>query len=94
MKDLYYLINLLANKGQTVIEYIKNKICNLVIENETQINRWEEHFKDIIGNKGEINVESYAENDECATLRISTKPLKEIAQTINQLKSGKEELTI
>lgn len=88
-RELYNLTKKLANKYSTRTHFIKSKNGRLLVESDKQLERWREHFSDMLSANETINWEP--ENNPGRQLNIDSNPpsVAEITAAIKTLKNNK-----
>ena len=95
MKELYDITRMLANKKNIQSRPVRSKDGNILTSEEAKLNRWREHFIEILNRvECEEDIQEREEDDEIRGIDgnvISSEPpsKKEINIAIKQLRSGK-----
>ncbi|VDP50185.1 unnamed protein product [Schistosoma margrebowiei] len=89
MRQLYDTTKKLSGNRRKPERPVKSKECEVITNIEEQLNRWVEHFKELLNRPAPLNPPNIEAAPTDLPINVGPPAIEEISMAIRQLKSGK-----
>ena len=89
MKELYNIGRKLTGKFNRPERPVKDKHGQIITESEKQLDRWTEHFKELLNRPAPVNPPTIPEAEEDLEINCDPPTKEEVIEAIKKLKNGK-----